>query len=770
MPVVTSPCACPSTANWTYCGVAAHHRNLELLTWIDFVWLLSAGACLTLALVHGGSWLRERTLWADLWFAVAAFGVFGVGLVEIGELNATTPERFIAIHYWIHLGLFFAGIGLLCFVPAFFHAGRRWLFVLAIALRFAVLVVNFSLPHGINYAAVPAIERLHLGGGSLVTVALGVHTHWTHLDEVAWLVAILFTADAACTAWRRTPREQHARIARVAGAMLFVYLLGVPLSALVHAGIVHTPYFVTPLFLALLATMGNELASDVARSVKVRRKLQESEARLVASEEDLELAAEAVGLGLGALDFESGELTVNPRGRQLFGAEAGQPILLPELLSRVHPEDRERVGNAVAEAASSQSAFHEEYRIATPNGGWRWLASRGRVTAGLQGARPRLRGVTFEITGQRQAEERFRLVFDSAESAFLIVDADGRIQLANARAEVYFGYSRAQLMDMSLERLLPERLRAAHVEHRADYARAPKTRRMGLGQELVALRQDGSEFPVEVGLSPLPGPNAGTILASVIDISARREAELAAARQRSELAHLSRIAVLGELSGSLAHELNQPLAAILSNAQAAQRFLEREDVDLEQLGEIVHDIIEDDKRAGEVIRRLRAMLRKEELAHTPLDLNELVRDVLQIMNSDFINRGVVVETRFARDLPNVSGDRVQLQQVLLNILINGCEAMAERSRPRELLLRTLEDGSTGVQLTVTDQGAGISSDVLERLFEPFVTTKAQGTGLGLAVCRTIIEAHDGRIWARNNDAAGATFHVTLPAVAPHADD
>ena len=247
------------------------------------------------------------------------------------------------------------------------------------------------------------------------------------------------------------------------------------------------------------------------------------------------------------------------------------------------------------------------------------------------------------------------------------------------------------------------------------------------------------------------------------DITARRHAEEALAEKRTELAHLSRVTMLGELSGSLAHELNQPLAAILSNAQAAQRFLARNPGDIAEVSAILQDIVDDDKRAGEVIRRLRALLRKEEIEHQSLDVNEIVLEVLRLMRSDLVNRNVSVSTQLAPALPAVTGDRVQLQQVLINLVINGADALeGSLARERHLSVRTaLTHGH--VEVTVTDSGKGIAAEDLERVFQPFVTTKVQGMGLGLAVCRTIVNAHAGQIWAVRNADAGSTFHFTLPA-------
>ena len=221
--------------------------------------------------------------------------------------------------------------------------------------------------------------------------------------------------------------------------------------------------------------------------------------------------------------------------------------------------------------------------------------------------------------------------------------------------------------------------------------------------------------------------------------------------------------MLGELSGSLAHELNQPLTAILSNAQAAQRFLAQDPPRVDKLPEILTDIVKSDHRAGAVIQRLRSLLRKEDAQRHPLDINDVVEESLRLMRSDLLNRQVAVSTDLADALPAVSGDRNQLQQVLLNLVINGCDAMHDQNTDRRLLVRTQTTAHGNVEVTVVDQGAGIASGDLERIFEPFVTTKAQGLGLGLAICRSIVEAQGGRLWASNNADSGATLHCELPA-------
>jgi len=363
----------------------------------------------------------------------------------------------------------------------------------------------------------------------------------------------------------------------------------------------------------------------------------------------------------------------------------------------------------------------------------------------------------------RASEERFRLAVEALPNATVMVDSRGAIVLVNAQAEAVFGYTRAELVGQSIERLVPERHRVLHPGNRQAYTAEPITRAMGVGRELCGRRKDGSEVPVEIGLNPIRLSDELFVLASIVDITERKRAEREGLRQRSELAHLSRVTMLGELSGSMAHELNQPLTAILSNAQAAQRFLAREPVDLDEVRDILADIVEQDNRAGEIIRRLRMLLRKGEVQQQPLALNELVREVLALIQSDLVNQGVTARTELAPALPSVNGDRVQLQQVLLNLVMNACDAMnGSGPAERQLVVRTeLADGEL-VRVSVSDRGTGIAAQSLERVFEPFFTTKPQGLGLGLSVCRSIITAHGGKLWAMNNQERGATFCFHLP--------
>jgi two-component system sensor kinase FixL len=241
----------------------------------------------------------------------------------------------------------------------------------------------------------------------------------------------------------------------------------------------------------------------------------------------------------------------------------------------------------------------------------------------------------------------------------------------------------------------------------------------------------------------------------------RQDAEAETDRQAQKAAHASRVATLGELAASLAHELNQPLTAILSNANAATRFLDAESPDFQEIREALADIAADDRRASDIILRMRAMLRKGDLERRPLDLNALVTDALRLAASDAVLRQVRVDEQLAAGLAPVMGDPVQLQQVVLNLLLNGLDASAELPHPRSLVIAT-SGGPSETRVTLRDWGPGIPPGALKHIFEPFFTTKATGLGMGLSISRSIVEAHGGRIWAANNEDGGATVGFTLP--------
>jgi PAS domain S-box-containing protein len=362
----------------------------------------------------------------------------------------------------------------------------------------------------------------------------------------------------------------------------------------------------------------------------------------------------------------------------------------------------------------------------------------------------------------QESEHRLELAAEAAQIGVWIRDLASNKIWATDRWRSLFGFSPSEPLDFNL---MMQRL---HPNDRDDlsYVIGKALEESGTYEKeyRVVLPSGQVRWIASRGQAQLNDRGKPVrVLGLSMDVTQRKVTELEAQQQRWELAHLSRVTMLGELSGSIAHELNQPLTAILSNAQAAQRFLAQDNIDIEEVNDILTDIVEQDQRAGEVIRRLRLLLKEGEVQQLPLDVNDVLQEGLKLIRNDLVSKGVTIVAGLKPSLPAVIGDRVQLQQVLLNLVMNACDAMMENApTDRRVEVSTELSNGQGVLCSVSDLGSGIPAEKLEQVFEPFFTTKSHGLGLGLSVCRSIINAHGGRLWASNNPVRGTTFHFTLP--------
>jgi len=354
-------------------------------------------------------------------------------------------------------------------------------------------------------------------------------------------------------------------------------------------------------------------------------------------------------------------------------------------------------------------------------------------------------------------QAKLRAVLNALPLALLLVDRHCVVRYANDRAAAVFGYAQGEIEGTPLVALLPDATGAIwSCRHRAGPVAA-----RGMDRDEHGLRRDGQAFPVELLFNAVELDCGWQGVLAVADLTAQRHAEQEIAIERESMAHMSRVTLIGEISGSLAHELNQPLAAILSNAQAGLRILRRDPGAIGEIREILQDIVENDQRAGEVINRLRALLRRETRTLGVLMVNDLVHDAVRVIRNDLINRGVEYRLDLSVPFSRVQGDAVQLQQVLLNLVINACDAMLDSPR-RVLTVRTDVSVPGTIRIEVRDTGPGIAADRLENIFAPFHTTKPNGMGMGLAICRTLLRAHGGEIHAGNLPEGGACFCIDLP--------
>jgi len=361
-----------------------------------------------------------------------------------------------------------------------------------------------------------------------------------------------------------------------------------------------------------------------------------------------------------------------------------------------------------------------------------------------------------------KSEQRLRLITNALPVLIAYVDADLRYRFNNDAYRVWFGVSPEEALGRTIREVAGEGFFQS-VRPYVERALSGEHVRCALDVEMAG----GRPLSVEAIYVPDVDERADVrgLYILVIDVTDRNLAQQESRRLQDELLHAGRISTMGELAGALAHEINQPLSAIMSNAQAARRYLAAATPDLEEVKEILNDIVKDDARAADVIHHLRALLKKTKTALETLDLNFIFREVVGLLLSDAVIRDVKVSSELDPMLPLVRGDRIQLQQVALNLILNAFEAMNEQPNgDRQVLIRTgLKDSR--VLAAVTDIGNGIPIEDAEKIFKPFYTSKPQGLGMGLSICRSIINRHHGRLWAENNPDRGATFYFSLPVSA-----
>jgi PAS domain S-box-containing protein len=462
-------------------------------------------------------------------------------------------------------------------------------------------------------------------------------------------------------------------------------------------------------------------------------------------------------------------LLVNREFERLTGISRDQIIgKTDEGLSKLREAAAFRTNDQEVPRSGEVMAFEE---LATTDIGPRWSVVQKFPILDRDGQIYATAHITTDVTARKRAEEqlrlaedRARLILDSSLDAVITIDSSNVITGWSKSAEDIFGWSCQEAVGKRIvDTIIPMQYREAHLrgfEHFIATGEGPILNRR---IEIAALHRAGHEFPVELTITAIRFESTWHFTAFLRDLTDKRRVEEALREARDELTRITRLTAMGQLSASIAHEINQPLTAVAANSDTCLYWLSREEPDLAKARAAAHRLAKDARRASEIIAHIKALMNKTPVERVLLDINEVIRDVLKLTQGELRKHRITTLADLHEAVPQINGDRVQLQQVILNLVLNSIESMMlVEDRPRTLSIRSWVLDDRMVEVSLHDTGVGLDSTVVDRLFDAFFTTKRNGTGMGLAICRSIIEAHDGQISATPGAPFGAVFQFSLP--------
>jgi two-component system sensor kinase FixL len=479
---------------------------------------------------------------------------------------------------------------------------------------------------------------------------------------------------------------------------------------------------------------------------------------------------EGFGVGTWDLDLATLELEWSDTARNLFGIAAGETVTYDLLLSRLAPGDREPTERAIRSAIEHGSGLDVSFRVTQPSGPGQWIRARAGVIQDETGVASHLSGIVLDINAEKQLEQALRTreshlrsILDTVPDAMIVIDGHGIIQLFSTAAERLFGYTEQEAIGNNVSSLMPDSDRVRHDGYLKRYHASGERHIIGIGRIVTGKRRDGTTFPMHLSIGEMQSGGEPYFTGFVRDMTEHQLTQARLQELQSELVHVSRLSAMGEMASALAHELNQPLAAISNYMNGSRRLLAAStDPNRPKIESAMDRAAEQALRAGQIIRRLRDFVSRGESEKRVESLSKLIEEAGALGLAGAREQNVQLRFNLDPEADFVLADRVQIQQVLVNLFRNALEAMAQSPR-RDLTVTNRRVADDMIEIECSDTGSGFQDDVKPNLFQTFFTTKETGMGVGLSISRSIIEAHGGRMWAESNAAGGATFRFTLPA-------
>jgi two-component system, LuxR family, sensor kinase FixL len=488
------------------------------------------------------------------------------------------------------------------------------------------------------------------------------------------------------------------------------------------------------------------------------------------SKEHFQLQMAGFGVGTWDLDLATQALEWSDTAKSLFGIARDKPVTYELFLSLLDPKDRERTDEAIKRIAQIGGNLDVSFRIGKTAGPGHWIRARGGLIKDEAGIARHLSGIVLDIDEEKQLqdalrtrESHLRSILDTVPDAMIVINGYGIVQFFSAAAERMFGYTEQEAIGKNVSQMMPQPDQSRHDGYLARYRSTGERHIIGIGRIVTGKRRDGTTFPMHLSIGEMQSGGERYFTGFVRDLTEHQQTQARLQELQSELVHISRLTAMGEMASALAHELNQPLAAISNYMKGSRRLLAgSKDPNTSKIENAMDRAAEQALRAGQIIRRLRDFVSRGESEKRVESLSKLIEEAGALGLAGAREQNIQLRFNLNPEFDLVLADRVQIQQVLVNLFRNALEAMAQ-SPQRELIASNAKVTDDMIEVEVSDTGSGFPDDVKANLFQTFFTTKETGMGVGLSISRSIIEAHGGRMWAESNASGGATFRFTLPA-------